>query len=171
MSLKKIAQELEEAFESGKESDILKHKDMAKGYLSFLKALREYYHFAHWVSKKEPFYSDHSLFQRLYEELDDEIDGSAEKFIGLMDEDVVFAPEISEMVCELLKKAEIKKGCDDKQLAICGIKLEVGFLKFSEKMYDTMKEDDSITLGLDDMIMSNFNKHEDTLYLLKQRVK
>jgi hypothetical protein len=54
---------------------------------------------------------------------------------------------------------------------MCGLKLEVGFLKFSEKMYDTMKEDESITLGLDDMIMSNFNKHEDTLYLLKQRVK
>lgn len=173
MSIRKISQELDKAFELGKKENPSKHKVVAKNYLAMLKALREYYHFAHWVSKKDPFYSDHSLFQRLYQELDEEIDGAAEKFIGLMDEEVVHVTEINKMMCDIYEKLEVPKSkdVDGAELAKCGLKLESAFLRLSEKMYDDMKKDNSITLGLDDMIMSNFNNHEDTIYLLKQRVK
>lgn len=171
--MRKIAEELDEAFESGKKTSPSKHKVAAKNYLAMLKALREYYHFAHWVSKKDPFYSDHSLFQRLYEELNEEIDGAAEKFIGLMDEEVVHVTEINRMMCDIYEKLNVPKSkdVDGSELAKCGLKLEMAFLKLSEKIYDDMTEDNSITLGLDDMLMSNFNNHEDTIYLLKQRTK
>ena len=34
-----------------------------------------------------------------------------------------------------------------------------------------MKEEESLTLGFDDMLMSLYNEHEGNVYLLKQRIK
>jgi len=179
--LKKISEE-EVSLEKGdpmfdednkKEVSLSKHLNLAIGYLSMLKAMREYYHFAHWVSKMDPFYADHSLFQRLYESLDDEIDGAAEKFIGLIGEESVFLPNLINSTCQIVDKLKIPESKDlcGAELAKHGIKIEKAFLRLSEDMYDTMKKDGSMTLGLDDMIMANCNSHEDTLYLLKQRCK
>ena len=102
-NIKKIAQELEKAFESGTE---VPEKELdkveCKKYLAFLKALKEYYQYCHWVSKGDPYYGDHLLFERLYNEVSGQIDSAAEKFIGLGDESIVFAPEVSRMVTHIL---------------------------------------------------------------------
>jgi len=171
----KYAQELnkEPEEDKGEKNSLSRHAKLAMSYLAMLKALREYYHFSHWVSKMDPFYADHTLFQRLYQGLDEQIDGAAEKFIGLIGEETVYLPELTDTVNKIIQKAGVQKSekISGSELARCAIKLENGFLSFSESMYDKLKEDDTLTLGLDDMLMANYNEHEDTLYLLKQRVK
>ena len=45
---------------------------------------------------------------------------------------------------------------------------ELLFLELNNNFYQDMK-DNGLTLGLDDLIMSNHSKHENNLYLLKSR--
>jgi DNA-binding ferritin-like protein len=173
-SFKKISQELTEAFEN---QNSVEEKPLspidAKKYIAYLKALREYYQYAHWVSKGDPYYGDHLLFERLYGQLAEQIDSSAEKFIGLIDESVVYAPEISAMVAKILEstKKQDPTEISGLELSVCALNMEKYFLSLSNAMYRKMREDGSITLGLDDMIMANHNSHEDAVYLLQQRIK
>ena len=173
-NIKKIAQELEKAFESGTE---VPEKELdkveCKKYLAFLKALKEYYQYCHWVSKGDPYYGDHLLFERLYNEVSGQIDSAAEKFIGLGDESIVFAPEVSRMVTHILSsiKEQDPENISGFELAQCALKMEKSFVDFSNSFYRKFREDGSMTLGLDDMVMANHNEHEGFIYLLKQRIK
>lgn len=51
--------------------------------LYILNALYTFYKSCHWSCKGDYFYQDHLLFERLYGELDDEMDGLVELIIGL----------------------------------------------------------------------------------------
>lgn len=54
--------------------------------LYILNALYTFYKSCHWKSQGDFFYQDHLLFERLYENLDDEMDGLVELIIGLTDD-------------------------------------------------------------------------------------
>lgn len=47
-----------------------------------LRAAHHLYHTLHWQAKGAPFYGDHLMFKRLYESVEDEIDGLAEVIAG-----------------------------------------------------------------------------------------
>ena len=49
-------------------------------HLKFLASVHQNHH---WVTKGDPFYGDHLLFQRVYEATAEDIDTMAEKAIGL----------------------------------------------------------------------------------------
>jgi len=131
-------------------------------YVSLLRALYLLHQNNHWVSKGENFYENHLLFQRLYESAQENADLAAEKMVGLFGEEVLDIKLQMKIINSLINIL------NDSNLLETSLKLELAFIKFSEKMYKSLKESDKMSLGLDDMIMSISSKREEAVYLLKQ---
>ncbi len=143
-----------------------------KKYLSLMKALQNYYQHAHWISKGEPYYGDHLLFEKLYGSLGEQIDALAEKMVGLGGDHFVCIKTIMSMTAKILSHLPfMDENTLGYELAESGLKLEKMFLACTKNLYNKMKEDGSLTLGFDDMLMSLYNEHEGNVYLLKQRIK
>ena len=179
-SLSKIAQELNSKLEKAYDDSVSETPkkgtgdySLCKQYLAMLKAMRDYYQYCHWVTKGDPYYGDHTMFEKLYFSVLGELDKAGEKFVGLCDESVVFAPEISSLSAKILFtfKDQDPKNITAFELAEAGYKMEQKFLELSEEFYKKSKEDGTMTMGLDDMLMSNYNNHESNVYLLSQRTK
>lgn len=143
-----------------------------KKYLALMKALQNYYQHAHWISKGEPYYGDHLLFERLYGSMNEQIDGLAEKMVGVGGDHFVCVKTIMNITAKILSHIpEMDENTLGYELAKSGIKLEKMFLAYTKNLYGKMKEEGSLTLGFDDMLMSLYNEHESNVYLLGQRVK
>jgi len=143
-------------------------KDLLRKYICYLKSLYEFWKSSHWICSGQNFYSDHLLFERISDSIQDQIDQVAEKFVGIFGEDIVKVHLTSKIICQMLEDKEI--GSSEDILKI-GCEFEEEFLKFSKELYDGMKEDEVLTLGLDDMIMTIYSAHEEFCYLLGQRAK
>lgn len=139
------------------------HKIMS-AYTAFLRGLYLVHQNCHWKSKGENFYGNHLLFQRLYEETQEDLDEAAEKTIGLYNS-LDDMPDVVKAVSTKYSPEKYKDNC-----VLAAIEAEKTFLKLSEAIYNKLKES-KITLGLDDFIMGVANKHEAHLYLLQQANK
>lgn len=136
-------------------------KEILQDILGMLKALHWNYLTAHWQSKNDNFYANHLLFQRLYEGLVNEIDGLAEKMVSYYGEDAV-APEL---VLDITKK-HTENWNKDTDLISRSLNAEKSLQKSLKTAYDTMKNSEEMTLGLDDFLMALANAHETNIYLL-----
>jgi len=128
-----------------------------------LRLLALYYQTAHWTVKGSLFYQDHLLFERLYNSVNAEIDGVAEKAIALTkNRAVVNLPAVLEKVTEEAKKLryECKENVEFVNEAIL---LEQDLIDFLEV------EAKDCSLGCNDLMASIANNHEGHLYLLSQR--
>lgn len=143
-----------------------------KKYLALMKALQNYYQHAHWISKGEPYYADHLLFERLYGTLGSQIDSLAEKMVGVGGDHFVCVKTVMGMTSKILSHVpEMDQSTLGYEMVQVSLKLEKMFLSYTKKLYTKMKEDGSLTLGFDDMLMSLYNDHEGNVYLLGQRIK
>lgn len=132
-------------------------------YVATLKAIYLIEQHCHWTTKGNDFYGDHLMFQRLYESAQEDTDLAAEKFIGVFGLDCMdYATQVDLLNKVLLKYKNIEDPVD------CCLKIEMDFLKFSQAAYDCFKQEETMTLGLDDMIMSIASSREESVYLLKQ---
>ena len=59
--------------------------------------------------------------------------------------------------------------CDPDDLVAIALYFEILFLEINNEFYRSMKDQDKMSMGLDDLVMSNHNTHENNLYLLKSR--
>ncbi len=143
-----------------------------KKYLGLMKALQAFYQHAHWIAKGEPYYGDHLLFERLYSSLNGQVDAMGEKMVGLGGDHFVCVKAITNITSKILEHVpDMDENTLGYELVKEALKLENTFLAYTTKLYKKLKEDNSITLGLDDMLMSLCNEHESNVYLLKQRIK
>jgi hypothetical protein len=143
-----------------------------KKYLALMKAIQNYYQHAHWISKGEPYYGDHLLFERLYGSMNGQIDSLAEKMVGLGGDHFVCVKTVMSMTAKILSHLPfMDENTLGYELAKSAIKLEKMFLACTKNLYKKMKDDGSLTLGFDDMLMSLHNEHESNVYLLGQRIK
>ncbi len=140
---------------------------MTNMYTASLRALYLVHQHCHWVTKGKSFYGDHLLFERLYQKAAEDADTSAEKFIGLFGAESIDYSEQSVCLSKLLKKYGEYNG---ERLAELGLKLEKDFLDFSNQMHSELQNSNQMTLGLDDMIQSIANSHEEACYLLQQKL-
>jgi starvation-inducible DNA-binding protein len=131
-------------------------------YVAFLRAIYQIFQDAHWKSKGPEFYSKHLLFQRLYEQTQETVDDAAEKTIGVFGE----LKDYHDVIKDVCNKFEPEN--HDGDFVMACLKAEEMFLAFSQQIYNSLKEMDAMTLGLDDFIMSVASKHEVHVYLLKQ---
>lgn len=137
--------------------------------LEMLAVLRSMYWIhqnSHWQSAGSTFYGDHLLFQRLYEETADDVDGVAEKAVAFLG-------------CELVDPAElftrakkwVDEWCASPNPVMRSMAAEKSFMHLAKEYYTLLKKLDIMTLGLDDEIMSLCNSHESHIYLLQQRLE
>jgi DNA-binding ferritin-like protein len=138
--------------------------------LAYLEFLNKVHHTHHWISKGDPFYGDHLLFQRLYETVQDEIDMVAEKAVGLGTTSNVDLNLITSQCHRLVQSygptSTIPQSTD---LFRRSYQSEMTFLKVTGKIVESLNEQGIMTRGLDNMIGGIEDKHESHVYLLKQR--
>lgn len=122
---------------------------------------------SHWQASGASYYGDHQLLQRIYEGVVEEIDTLAEKIVGTYGAGAVKPVDQAQlMVNTLLPIAELQSEGDPLKRALI---VEEALQKLFKKVYSRLKASDSLSLGLDDFIMSMANNHETYLYLLRQR--
>jgi DNA-binding ferritin-like protein len=134
-------------------------------YISLLRTIAIVHQSHHWLTKGSNFYGNHLLFDRIYKTAAEDSDLAAEKFIGLFGSDALNLEMQSKIMGKLLEEYT---GND---IIKVSIDIETRFLKFSESIYKEIKNDDKMSLGLDDMLMSIASNREGALYLLGQVVK
>ena len=138
-------------------------KKLLSMYVAFARTMYLLHQENHWASTH---YGDHLLFQRLYEEVQDEIiDDAAERVVGLCGSLLLQGTE-SDIAKKFSPKDERLVSLLESSLAI-----EKAFQKICKKTYDEIKKKDMMTLGLDDMIMAQASISETHIYLLQQELK
>lgn len=136
-------------------------------YVATLKALALIHQHNHWTTNGEMFYGEHLLFQRLYETTLEDLDTSAEKFIGLFGEECMNYDLQAELLNKVLLRYKNLEG-SPVEMSLAAVK---DFLTFSKESYDCFKNENKMTLGLDDMIMSIASSTEESVYLLQQTLR
>jgi DNA-binding ferritin-like protein len=142
-------------------------------YVAMHRMMLLMYQHVHWVTKGTSYYADHLLFERLYNKIAGEIDTVAEKAIGLSSEKSVCPITMTKLSLDLMQNIFPKFDVmgEPHDLVEQMLNMEIVFLEQNEKFYDKLEEEDSLTLGLDDLLTSIHSSHEENVYLLKQRWK
>jgi DNA-binding ferritin-like protein len=141
--------------------------------LGFLMFANQLHHTHHWVCKGSPSYGDHLLFQRLYEGIQDEIDGLGEKVVGLGSVDNVDMPLLVQQVGKWtsLLAQPTSTIQSPGELARKSLEVEMLFLKFADMTAMMLKEAGILTRGLDNLLAGLQDSHESHVFLLKQRIQ
>ena len=138
-------------------------KALMTKYVAYLRALYHIEQEAHWKTSGPEFYGNHLLFQRLYEGTQEDVDTAAEKTIGVYGE----LGSHDDIMIEIISKFSSEHfGGNFTQSVLAA---EEAFLELSKEIYNSLGE--SLTLGVDDMIMSIASRHEVHVYLLKQALE
>lgn len=138
--------------------------------LAYLRAMQAWFHGAHHVTGGEGFSGDHTeLYTKIYEAIIEDYDAAAEKAVGLSGESAACPIMVMDNANKIISK--FKSPCDLSAVEIArhGYNIIMKYLDFLEMLYDSFEKNDSLTLGLDDFIMSMANSYETFAYLLKQR--
>jgi DNA-binding ferritin-like protein len=142
-------------------SSSLSYENVFHRLMAYLRALYELHQWMHWRTKGQTFYGDHQLFQRMYEKAAEELDGMAEKAIGLSNNVNVIDPKGSaNAAADVLEDFQFTP---DGALAA-----EHGFISLLKDVRDNLGE--GLTDGLDNFLQGLSDTHESHVYLLQQRV-
>lgn len=131
-------------------------------YIAFLRSIALIHQNHHWVTKGKNFYGNHLLFERIYSSAQEDADLMAEKFVGVFNDDCLDLNMQGKLIQKMLDEYGNGDPVDS------SLKVENAFLKFAQHFYDSLKENDALTLGLDDAIMAVSSSREEAVYLLKQ---
>ena len=147
--------------------------------LSYLRFVTNTHQLHHWVAKGSNSYSDHLLFERLYDESSEEIDQLAEKIIGVGNSRLVGLAIQSKQMFKLANTEHTNSlvpviGVDivdnmSYDCIFCSLKVEQNFLWCIAYTIDLLEESGLLTNGLDNLLQGLADKHEEHVYLLKQR--
>ena len=148
-------------------------KDWLAGYCSYLRAVHLWFHAAHHLTKGTGFAGDHaSLYDKIYTEVQDEIDGAIEKAIGLTEDEQLGCPiMLAKNACKIMKEAGCSVNASALEIAEAGLRLEKAYIEFLEEMFASLEDMGLLSLGLSDQLSSSASNHETYVYLLQQRVK
>jgi DNA-binding ferritin-like protein len=108
----------------------------------------------------------HLLFKQLYEDATGMADDAGERVVGLCGE-LVHQDLVGKFAEHFIVE---DKGVPEKHIE-SSISAEHSFQIIAKKVYDRLKEKEALTLGLDDLIMSQASESEGHIYLLQQARK
>jgi len=138
-------------------------RQLLRNLLAVLRAQYLSYQTSHWQVVGEAYYGNHLLFQRLYESVQEQIDGLAEKMVGYLGiEAVALSPQIEGIEKFTLQWAKVP--CHHRR----GLLSERYCQETIKTAYDSIKAAGAMTLGLDDFLMATSNEHDSNQFLLQQ---
>jgi DNA-binding ferritin-like protein len=140
---------------------------LANLYVASLRAIYLVETHCHWRVRGLGFFGTHLLFERLYKQSAEDSDAAAEKFIGLFGDNALDFKTQQEYITKLLIKYQ-DDAMEELQLAL---NIERDFVAFAKQTYDELDKADVLTLGLDDLIMSQSSNAEGRIYLLQQALE
>ena len=126
-----------------------------------LQAIERHHHAAHLQASGESSYGDHLLFQRLYTDIQHEIDGLSEKMVAAFGKACVDADARAADAAELL--AEWSESDDTLERALDAE------LQLQDVVEDALAED--LSPGLENFFQDLADSHEAAIYLLQQRIR
>ena len=138
--------------------------------LSYLRGSAIIHQANHWQTNGATYYGDHLLFERIYGDIQGQIDSLAERSIGIgsarLVEPFSQARQIMDVVAYL--KSGVQELTPD-QRAMLSLHTEVQFLALFVLAYTSLENKDVLSGGTDDLLQGIASKHEEFVYLLKQR--
>lgn len=137
-----------------------------------VRAIQIWFHSAHLLSKGEAFESDHKIYKEIYEIAESDFDSYSERAIGLMEDESIASPKtISKCVCDKIKFWIDPANSNALLIAAAGLNIVKDHIQKIEIAYNQIKQSGSMTLGLDDLLMSTASNWETIVYKLQQRIK
>ena len=141
--------------------------------LAGLRTLGMVHQTAHWQTRGGHFYGDHLLFQRIYEESLEGIDGVAERLVGLANdpEQVELCSQVR-IIHQLVRMASgggPSVAPSPEMLVQRSLMGEMALIGAIGKIKQAIDEAGALTEGLDDLLQGIASKHEEFVYLLRQR--
>lgn len=136
--------------------------------LGALRALSILHQTHHWQSSGPDFYSDHLLYDRLYNDIVPQIDSTAEKIVGLNKAALVGFEKHVVTLSAFLKNVKMQGSSDEP--ARRSLEAEIMFLGLLEAVMYNLDQTGLLTRGLEQHLGNIADKHEEFIYLLKRRV-
>jgi DNA-binding ferritin-like protein len=136
--------------------------ELLNGYIALLRVIYLVHQHGHWKSFGPEFFSDHKMFESLYESASSRVDDMVERLIG------IYGPEAFIDTEMISKMSELNK-FNSNNAVENSLEAEKLFIQYAEDTYNRIKELGEMTLGLDDLIMSQVSDAEKSIYFLKQR--
>lgn len=139
--------------------------------LAAMRTLAHVHQTHHWQTHAGHFYADHLLFERLYAESQEFIDGVAERTVGSGSIALVDARRQFDNMHKILHMCyasfgEVASPDQMMQASLMGETLFLGFLK---KVMEMLEASGSLSHGISNLLEGVADKHEVFVYLLKQR--
>jgi len=165
------------SLETARESDLVKKTASISmnslTALQILLACLRGAHWAHWTShwqvRGDAYYGDHLLMERMYGGLVEEIDTLAEKIVGSYGPEAVGPVDQAQIMANtLLPIVEMQA---QEHPILRALVVEQALQKVFKRVYEFLKEQDTLSLGMDDFIMSLASQHETNVYLIRQRLR
>lgn len=145
--------------------------DMLVQRSAWLRALHLWFHGAHHVVRGTSFAGDHaSLYERIYLAIQEEVDGSIEKVIGLTGSVITACPKILTMrALEIMEEFQSPVEMTPREIAVTGLRMERDYIEYVETIFSELESSGELGLGLNDQLAASANAHETFVYLLGQR--
>jgi hypothetical protein len=140
--------------------------------VAYLRALSTVHQTHHWQTRGCSYYGDHLLFERLYNTANGEVDGVAEKAVGtgqhLLVQPIMQTAHLGQVLKCLYNGAPVDP--DPTGYVALSLRAELCFMVFLQLVYAHLETNGGLSLGVDNMLQGIADKHEESLYLLRQRM-
>mgnify|MGYP001603303375 CR=1 FL=1 len=140
--------------------------------LAVFYAVRTLHQTAHWQVGGRTSYSDHLLFERLYNDTASEVDDLAEKLIGL-DSPICVDPLTLSFHSAIIIKNFCKSQTNiinSESIVMRALEAEQNLLSFIAIVIEALNGRGVLTIGLENLLADMHDSHERHIYLLKQRL-
>lgn len=139
--------------------------------LAFIRAEALVHQSHHWQTRGDTFYGDHLLFERLYGEVNGMIDGVAERMVGsghhILAHPILLAKHCSMIVQTFYRDAGPNPSANTyPTLSLRAVLRTMVALKLTYQILDESKQ---LSHGTDNLLQDLSDRHENLVYLLKQR--
>ncbi len=139
--------------------------------LAFLRAESMVHQAHHWQARGENSYGDHLMFERLYDGVVEDIDKIAERMVGsghaLLASPVLHAKHTSAVIQIFCGGSPPNPTPDENVFTSLRAVLET--LVLLKLVYVGLEQKGALSHGLDNLLQGVADKHEEHVYLLKQR--
>lgn len=136
-------------------------------FLAYLQSLLMLHQTHHWNTNGHVYYSDHQLFERLYNESVALVDPLAEKILGLGSVPSLSAVELAGLVGQYLGSIGVAETPDE--MVELSLRAELQCVGAISTLITQLEGEGKLSHGLSNLLEEIADKHETFVYLLRQR--
>lgn len=141
--------------------------DAWSGVITGLHALSIASQSAHWRALGDSFYSDHLMYQRMYEDISKEIDAVGEKYVGVTGNESIIEP--NRLISALSSAGQQMLAGGDVLETL--LRAQRNFIKRVSTLVKLLEASGQYSSGIDNLLSGIIDKHEEHIYLLERRLK